>query len=633
MALSPRDDLAVDFWPHPLTTDGRCVIVAEPGKTLHEVLAPHLCLDQPAVATINGELLVKERWGDVVLCGGDIVQVRLTVADGGGGSNPIAVVLSLAVLVAAPYLAGYALTGQFGGFGLIAAAETALGQVITAAIGIGGILIVNALFPPRLPDTGGTEDPKPQYSISGGANRARPYEPLQLLLGQHRLFPDLAAQEYTEYDQKGDQFLNQIFEFGLGGNLDIENIRIGETLLLASAPAAQQVPSTETAPSDAAIPDVPHDISVAHAQMGMGGVQTTISWKAPVSWGSGSNRRYGRRHIGGEVLADITATSWTIDQGETSSPRVPALEIRAETDDGVSAWVKVSDGPAPSGGAPDPSTSQGPPPLQIDSPNFEGVQMQAGVTTVDLVNGNVDTIAGGEFETQLANGRANGTPYISRTTASETTAIAFDLVSQHFEAQDDGELVGRTAFFELGWKQPGTSSWKGRHVDIVTPDGGEARNAIRRSVKIEGLQAATYDLRVRLRVAYDESEDIDRTSFRASCPQMRAYQNNTADFTGRNPLALRIKASGPTVWADRDAQCRWRATHPGLGWLGICGRPKNVEPGRPPGLVAAWLSHRRSSDLRLRTPRQGDQLHGHSAMARLLRRRRAGVQHRHPGRA
>ena len=429
----PEKALPVDFWPHPLTTHGRCVIVAEPGKTLLEVLEPHISVDQPAVATINGELVVKERWADVVLRDGDVVQVRLTVADGGGGSNPIAVVLSLAVLVAAPYLAGFALTGQFGGFGLIAAAETALGQVLTAAIGIGGILIVNSLFPPRLPGTGATEEPTPQYSISGGANRARPYEPLQLLLGQHRLFPDLASREYTEYDAEGDQFLNQIFDFGLGENLDITNIRIGETLLIAAPPQPRHVPLT---------------------------------------------------------------------------------------------------------------TDQDSPPLQITSPNFEGVQMQVGVATVDLVSGNVDTISGGDFETQLPDGMTNGTPYITRTTDDDTTAIAFDLVSQHFEAGDDGALSGRATKFELGWKQTSESVWQTENPDVVTPDGAEARNATRRSVKIEGLTAAAYDVRVRLREVYDDTDDLSRITFRASVPQMRAYQDSAADFTGRNPLALRIKASG-----------------------------------------------------------------------------------------
>ncbi len=404
--MTPRDQrpestLPIDFWPHPLTTDERCVIFAEPGKTLREVLEPHLSLDHPAVAAINGELVVKERWGNVVLRQGDVVQVRLTVADGDGGSNPIAVVLSLAVLVAAPYLAGFALTGQFGGFGLIAAGETALGQILTAAIGIGGILIINSLFPPRLPDRN-TEEPKPIYSLSGGSNRARPYEPLQLLLGNHRMFPDLAAREYTEYDSQGDQYLNQIVDFGLG-DLEIENRRVADT-----------------------------------------------------------------------PLAD-----------------------------------------------------------------FEDVSTQQQVRHITLVKGNVDTIQGGEFDVE-----ARDHWDIERTTADDTTRLSFDIVSQHFVANNEGALEGRTSTFDLAWREEGSSgSWNNERVDVTSPNGAEARNPVRRTFSY-AVPENQYDVRARIRTFYEEDANLTRITFKASLPQIRAYQDDQADFTGRNPLALRIKASG-----------------------------------------------------------------------------------------
>ncbi len=104
----------------------------------------------------------------------------------------------------------------------------------TAAIVVGGTLVINALFPPRLPEGPGLPRPggaaaDPIYSLAGGTNRARPYEPMLLVLGAHRVFPDLGAAEYAEI-VGGDHYLHQIFHFGLGA-LEIDDLRIGDTPL------------------------------------------------------------------------------------------------------------------------------------------------------------------------------------------------------------------------------------------------------------------------------------------------------------------------------------------------------------------------------------------------------------------
>ena len=107
---------------------------------------------------------------------------------------------------------------------------TALAFATTGIVTVGGLLI-NALIPIRAPDLGGVENVplEPVYSLSGGGNRARLYEPLPLVLGRHRVFPDLAAAGFTEF-VNGEQFLAQVFHFGLG-NIDIEDLRIGTSPL------------------------------------------------------------------------------------------------------------------------------------------------------------------------------------------------------------------------------------------------------------------------------------------------------------------------------------------------------------------------------------------------------------------
>ena len=136
--------------------------------------------------------------------------------------NPLAAILQIATLVAAIVVPPLLFSSSW--------AQAIAGAAITIA----GGLIVNALAPPRAPDGALPEPgaaPQPVYSLRSGSNRARPYQPLLLVMGAHRVFPDLSAAEYTEIVD-GEQYLHQIFNFGLG-NLAIDDFRIGETPLRA----------------------------------------------------------------------------------------------------------------------------------------------------------------------------------------------------------------------------------------------------------------------------------------------------------------------------------------------------------------------------------------------------------------
>ena len=235
-------NLAIDYWPHPITSQSRGMIYALEGQTLEEAMRGLLPPRENAVATVNGNLFARTAWDRVYLKRGDVVQVRMTVRSG-GGSNPIAMILSLAILFAAPYAAGFILPGIAAGVaaGTASVAAAALLSGVTALIGIGGLLIVNAIFPPRLPDTGGAGGQADRiYTLAGGANRARPHEPLQLLLGSHRMFPDLVAREYSEFDKEGEQYLNQVFDFGIG-NLGVSSRRMGETSLADFVDIQEQI--------------------------------------------------------------------------------------------------------------------------------------------------------------------------------------------------------------------------------------------------------------------------------------------------------------------------------------------------------------------------------------------------------
>ena len=226
VAAPPKEGALVDFWPHPITSEGRrqsAIVVPEWGAPLAEVLRDlGVGLGGgPVEARLDGLPVPRDQWARRVVLPGQIVEAR-AVVQGGGDSDPFEIVFTIAAITLSLYLGP-------AGLSLGAAALTAGATVI-------GGLVVNALFPVESPDAG--TPGRPVYSLHGGANRARPYEPAMLALGTHRVFPDLAAQEYTQFIGD-DQFLFQLFDFGIG-DLDISEIKIGETLLSALQDVTQE---------------------------------------------------------------------------------------------------------------------------------------------------------------------------------------------------------------------------------------------------------------------------------------------------------------------------------------------------------------------------------------------------------
>ena len=369
--MVPEIAVRIDYWPNPVTTQGRRPVLARVGQRLDEAMAGTLTPPERAIAIVNGRQVERSDWHEVVLAADDRVTVRRTAH-------------------------GFFIATQL--LGLTGWAAFAVGLVISVA----GMMVVNALTKPRTPKGNEADgQPTPQYSITGGANRARPYRSILLLLGEHRIFPDVVAQPYTEFDESNDQFLAQTFDFGLGENLVI-------------------APGTE------------------------------------------------------EVQIGDTALS-----------------------------------------------------------NYEGVTTQVQATTVTLVAGNVDTIEGADLEYNVP---------VIRSTAGSTTSIAFDLSSRHYRSDNKGKLTGEAVEFLLEWRVRPSGTWNARTVQLVSPDGAEARNAVRRTFKYATGEASEWDCRVTLLTTHDE--DDERLVFNTRWYALKAYQDDVADYTGRNSYAMHVKASG-----------------------------------------------------------------------------------------
>ncbi|MCY3878601.1 MAG: host specificity factor TipJ family phage tail protein [Rhodobacteraceae bacterium] len=202
--------VVLDVWPHPVTSEGRVRLDLRlpAGTTLEELLEAQNLIRAdltPPEVMLNGTTAPTASWPLTALSDGAVVTVRAAAG------LPLAIAAAATVL---PSVLG--LTG-------VSAA------LVSLAVYAAGGLIANSLAPTRPADIAGPDNPRPDpvYSLTGGANRARPYEPLPLVLGRHRLYPDLAAKEYTEYEG-GEQYLNQIFHFGLG-DLEVTDLMIGAT--------------------------------------------------------------------------------------------------------------------------------------------------------------------------------------------------------------------------------------------------------------------------------------------------------------------------------------------------------------------------------------------------------------------
>ncbi len=180
----------------------------------------------PTICLRNGEPVLRGRWDDAIIGAGDVVVfVPLPQGGGGGGGkNPLRTVLMLAVMVAAPYLGGVIA-------GAVGVTSTIGVSLITAGVALVGTTLVNVLLPPPKPAAPsfgrGVPSPSPTYSLAAQGNQARLTQPIPVIYGRHRVYPDLAATPWVEY-RNNDQYLHQLHCIGQG-EYDLEQVRIEDT--------------------------------------------------------------------------------------------------------------------------------------------------------------------------------------------------------------------------------------------------------------------------------------------------------------------------------------------------------------------------------------------------------------------
>jgi predicted phage tail protein len=230
--------------PHPFSADridGR----AEEGATIAAIVAAlfpdralHDCLRVwiTDVALAHEPVAVpREAWARLRPKRGAAVLIRpVPQGGGGGGKNPLRIVLSIAIVAASFFL------GPAVGAALGLPAESTLGGLLATPIklasAVGGFLItatgtllLNALIPPPRPalsQLSVASRTSPTLALTGTSNRAAPWQPVPRVYGRHRVYPPLAARTLLEGEGQ-TQYLRALFDFGYGP-LQIEDIRIGQ---------------------------------------------------------------------------------------------------------------------------------------------------------------------------------------------------------------------------------------------------------------------------------------------------------------------------------------------------------------------------------------------------------------------
>jgi len=122
---------------------------------------------------------------------------------------------------------GIVLTAVFGWTGIGGLAGAALiGTGLSMALG--GTVLMNI----NIPSLKDQEKPENDPSIRGGKNQARPHGRVPVLFGRHRLYPDLAANSYTQIID-GKQYYTQLFCGGYKDCvIDLGSLKLGETALV-----------------------------------------------------------------------------------------------------------------------------------------------------------------------------------------------------------------------------------------------------------------------------------------------------------------------------------------------------------------------------------------------------------------
>ena len=509
--------LTITHHPHPIlpAADRRVAAHAwRAGQSVREVLLAHgVDAHQEIVVSLNDRLLCVEEWDALSPAAGDLINVQVAVSGGDdGGSDVVKIVLQIVVAIYAPDLSAW-IGGVQGTFGM--SAEVFM-NVATAAINVAGSMLINAIFTPSgqslsnaSNDSAGAASPT--YSLSGGSNTLRPYEPMPIVMGVHRIFPDYGAKPFTQF-QGDDQYLYQIFNFGLS-SLQLSDFKIGNTDVTDFADVAFTWPD-----GNGQLAGYPGNVDTAQGgeiKRGAGWVTRTTSVNTVALAVDIEGMCY---YAGDAGLINCTAQieAWYAVSGTDAWQPLGAdgVRIYGQSYWSLGYWQTNYD-----------EWGNG-------SPSGIWVQQSYGSTTyTEHAEGETVTIT-----PSYANGWTGGSFFWRWRPYSEILSGGRYEWRNGSYAYSGG--IDGAALLEPAPPQPYSV------VDIPTLDiaHGASQKPQRRTL-YKAVSKGQYDVRVRLNSA-TAPEGNNRGAVQYAFGALRSYQEDTATYVGQMRLGMKIKASG-----------------------------------------------------------------------------------------
>lgn len=212
-----------NYLTNPFNPNKGRISKALPGKqsVWQIVKEQKIDLTRPTVCLVDGVAKLRKDWNITLHQKAVVSFVALPLGGGGKSSNPLQIVLTVALIVATVY------TG-----GAVGAAYGAVwGGVAAAAVSVGGGILINTFVPTpkaslnRMTTSSLTQSPT--YSLQAQGNQARLGNPIPVIYGRHLIYPDFASQPYYKY-ANNEQYVYQLHCIGQG-EYNVEQIRIEDT--------------------------------------------------------------------------------------------------------------------------------------------------------------------------------------------------------------------------------------------------------------------------------------------------------------------------------------------------------------------------------------------------------------------
>lgn len=173
--------------------------------------------------SVNGKIYEEPSW-DMELADGDNIVFVPIPQGGGGGSNPV-VIIAMVAIAALAWYAGPALAGAMGMTTTTAGVTTltAGGQIVagltSAAIMMGGGMLISSIMPQPKIDGMGAIEQSPTYSWGAATNSTQEGSILPVIIGERRVSPTLIS-AHTE-SIGNDSYLYLLYAVSEGSVEDI----------------------------------------------------------------------------------------------------------------------------------------------------------------------------------------------------------------------------------------------------------------------------------------------------------------------------------------------------------------------------------------------------------------------------